>query len=109
LTGAPQVDKTTKSLDVPVAPDADPIAARTLASEAVIKESVMLRATEVIGIEEDTFLDDVVSPWAEVDDDDEDDDDWDLDADDDVDELEELGDRDDWGTDKATEEDESGW
>lgn len=93
---------------MPVAPDADPIAARTLASKAVTKESVMLRATEVVGTEEDMFLD-VVGPWAELDDDDEDDDDWDLDADDDVDELEELGDLDDWGTDKAVEEDESGW
>ena len=69
----------------------------------------MLCATEVAGAEEEMFLNDVVSPWAELDDDDEDDDDWDLDADDDVDELEELGDLDDYGTDKVVEEDESGW
>jgi len=87
LTHAPRADKK----------------ARVLESRAVTKESVMLFATEVVGAEEDVFLDDGVIPHADVGDDDEDDDDdddWDLDADDDDDELEELGELGDWGDDK---------
>jgi hypothetical protein len=90
LTHAPRADKK----------------ARVLESHAVTKESVMLFATEVVGTEEDVFLDDGVVPHADLDDDDEDDeddDDWDLDADDD-DELEELGELGDWGDDKDNDE-----
>ena len=65
---------------------------------------VMLFATDVVETEEE-FLLDVVIPRAENDDDD-DDDDWDLDADEDVDELEELGDLEDWG--KVTDDEEDG-
>ena len=68
----------------------------------------MLFATDVVGPEEDVFLDDVVILRAGVkdDEDDDDDDDWDLDADDDEDELEELGDQDDWG---KTKDDDQSW
>lgn len=69
---------------------------------------VMLFATEVVETEEELLLDGVI-PRAEADDDDDDDDDdWDLDADEDVDELEELGDVDDWSKVKDTDED-GGW
>jgi hypothetical protein len=96
LTCAPQVCKT----------------APTLATNAVIKEQVivMLFATEVIGIEEEFLFDGIVIPRAEsAADDDDDDDDWDLDADEDVDELEELGDLDDWGSNRDDNNESSDW
>lgn len=68
---------------------------------------VVLFATDVVETEEE-FLLDVFIPRADKDDDDDDDDDWDLDADEDVDELEELGDMEDWGKVKDPEEN-GGW
>ena len=68
---------------------------------------VLLFATEEVETKEE-FLVDVVTPHAENAGDDDDDDDWDLDADDDVDELEELGDLEDWSKVKEKEED-GGW
>ncbi len=68
---------------------------------------VLLFATKEVETEEE-FLVDVVIPQAKDDDDDDDDDDWDLDADEDVDELEELGDLDDWSKVKDDNED-GGW
>ena len=71
---------------------------------------MMLFATEVVGTEEEFLFDGIVISRAEPNTgDDDDDDDWDLDADEDVDELEELGDLDDWGTKRDDNNESSDW